>query len=230
MRFDLHIHSNQSPDSSLSVDDILYQAVKKGLDGIAICDHNTVIGSLLCMKRAKDLNLPLLVLPGLEVSTTGGHLIVLGIRDNIQPNLTPEETIRIAHKKGGVVIAAHPFKIGSIGNVEKLDVDAIETFNSRCVFGENKRAKKMAQALVKPEVGGSDSHMLVTIGLGYTEIDAKPNAGSVLSAIREGRTHPGGHVAPLHVVFIQVVRGFFRRLNRFGKEIHSKIFYKNESM
>ncbi|MDP2845851.1 MAG: PHP domain-containing protein, partial [Candidatus Methanoperedens sp.] len=218
MRFDLHIHSNQSPDSSLSVDDILNQAVKKGLDGIAICDHNTVIGSLLGMKRAKDLNLPLLVLPGLEVSTTGGHLIVLGIRDNIQPNLTPEETIRIAHKKGGVVIAAHPFKIGSIGNVEKLDVDAIETFNSRCIFGENKRAKKMAQVLVKPEVGGSDSHMLATIGLGYTEIDAKPNAGSVLSAIREGRTHPGGQVAPLYVVFIQVVRGFFRRLKRVGKE------------
>ncbi len=135
MRFDLHIHSNQSPDSSISVDEILNQAVKKGLDGIAICDHNTVVGSLLGMKRAKDLNLPLLVLPGLEVSTSGGHLIVLGIRDNIQPNLTPEETIRIAHKKGGVVIAAHPFKIGSIGNVENLDVDAIETFNSRCIFG-----------------------------------------------------------------------------------------------
>ena len=214
MRFDLHIHSNQSPDSSLSVDDILNQAVKKGLDGIAICDHNTVIGSLLGMKRAKELNLPLLVLPGLEVSTTCGHLIVLGIRDNIQPNLTPEETIRIAHQKGGVVIAAHPFKIGSIGDVEKLDVDAIETFNSRCIFGENKRAKKMAQVLVKPEVGGSDSHMLATIGLGYTEIDAKPNVGSVLSAIREGRTHPGGQVAPLYVVFIQVVRGFLRRLNR----------------
>ncbi len=214
MRFDLHIHSNQSPDSSISVDEILNQAVKKGLDGIAICDHNTVVGSLLGMKRAKDLNLPLLVLPGLEVSTSGGHLIVLGIRDNIQPNLTPEETIRIAHKKGGVVIAAHPFKIGSIGNVENLDVDAIETFNSRCIFGENKRAKEMAQSLVKPQVGGSDSHMLATIGLGYTEIDAGQNVRSVLTSIREGRTHPGGQVAPLYVVFIQVVRGFFRRLNR----------------
>lgn len=230
MRFDLHIHSNQSSDCSLSVDDILNQAVNKGLGGIAICDHNTVAGSLLGMKRAKELNLPLLVLPGLEVSTTNGHLIVLGIRENIQPNLTPEETIRIAHQKGGIVIAAHPFKIRSIGNVEKLDVDAIETFNSRCIFGENKRAKEMAQAVVKPEVGGSDSHMLATIGLGYTEIDSEPNAGSVLSAIREGRTHPGGQTAPLYIIFIQVVRGFFRRLKRVGKELHSKIFYKNEPM
>lgn len=230
MRFDLHIHSNFSSDSNLSVDDILKQAVNKRLDGIAICDHNTVYGSLIGMKRAKELNLPLIVLPGLEVSTTNGHLIILGIRDNIPPNLAPEKTIGIAHRKGGIVIAAHPFKIRSIGNVEKLDVDAIETFNSRCIFGENKRAKEMAQALVKPEVGGSDSHMLSTIGFGYTEINSEPNIGSVLSAIREGRTRPGGQTAPLLVVLIQVVRGFFRRLNRFGNKIHSKIFYKNESM
>ncbi|MDL5501661.1 MAG: PHP domain-containing protein, partial [Candidatus Methanoperedens sp.] len=41
MRFDLHIHSKHSNDSGLSVDDILREAVRKGLDGIAICDHNT---------------------------------------------------------------------------------------------------------------------------------------------------------------------------------------------
>lgn len=214
MRFDLHIHSNHSSDCSLRIDDILKQAVKRGLDGIAICDHNTVEGSLLGRRRAKELNLPLLVLPGTEVSTTGGHLIVLGITDNIQPNLSPQETIRIAHQKGGVVIAAHPFKMRSTGNVDGLDVDAIETFNSRCIFGENDRAKEMAEALGKPQVGGSDSHLLSTIGLGFTEIDAELNVESVLSAIREGRTRPGGQVAPLYVVFIQVVRGFFRRLNR----------------
>lgn len=230
MRFDLHIHSNYSSDSSLTIDDILKQAVKKGLDGIAICDHNTVAGSYHAQKRARDLNLPLLVLPAVEVSTTKGHLIVLGIRENILPNLTPEETIRIAHEKGGVVIAAHPFKIRSIDSVDGLEVDAIETFNSRCIFGENTKAKEMARLLGKPQVGGSDSHVLATIGLGFTEIDTEPDVESVLSAIREGKTCPGGRVAPLYVVFIQVVRGFFRRLNRLGKEFHSKIFYKNEPL
>ena len=222
MRFDLHIHSNHSTDCSMRIDDILKQAVKKGLDGIAICDHNTVEGSLSGTKRAKELNLPLLVLPGTEVSTIRGHLIVLGITDNIQPNLSPQETIRIAHQKGGVVIAAHPFKMRSTGNVDGLDVDAIETFNSRCIFGENDRAKEMAEALGKPQVGGSDSHLLSTIGLGFTEIDAELNVESVLSAIREGRTRPGGQVAPLYVVFIQVVRGFFRRLK--------KLFQHNQPM
>src|SRR3990172_5797006 len=126
MRFDLHIHSNYSSDSGLSVDDIIRRAVEKGLDGIAICDHNTVTGSYHARKRVRELDLPLIVLPGSEVSTTAGHLIVLGIRDNIPPGLTPQETIGIVRQKGGVVIAAHPFKIGSIGNIEGLDVDAVE--------------------------------------------------------------------------------------------------------
>lgn len=228
MRFDLHIHSNYSSDCSLSVDDILKHAVKRGLDGIAICDHNTVEGSLLGRRRARELNLPLLVLSGVEVSTTRGHLIILGITENIRSDLSPHETIRIAHQKDAVVIAAHPFKMRSIGNVDGLDVDAIETLNSRCIFGENTRAKGMAQALGKPEVGGSDSHLLATIGLGYTEIDSCADEEAVLSALREGRTNPGGRVAPVYVVFIQLMRGIFRRLNRFAKEFRSKIFYKNE--
>ncbi len=230
MRFDLHIHSNHSTDSSLSIDDILKQAVRKGLDGIAVCDHNIVAGSYHAQKRVKELNLPLLVLPGIEVSTAQGHLLVLGVRENIQSKLSPEETIRIAQQKGGLVVAAHPFKIRSIGSVKGLEIDAVETFNSRCIFGENKRAKEMAQVLGKSEVGGSDSHMLSTIGLGYTEIDAEPDEESVLSAIRKGRTRSGGQIVPAYILFIQVIRGLFRRFSRVGKRTHSKIFHNSETI
>ena len=96
-----------------------------------------------------------------------------------------------------------------------LDIDAIETFNSRCIFGENKKAEKMALELGKPQVGGSDSHMLATIGRGYTEIDAEPFIESVLKAIREGKTRPGGRTAPLYVVIFQIMRGFFRRIKKW---------------
>ena len=214
MRFDLHIHSNYSPDSGLSVDDILRKAVKKGLDGIAICDHDTLTGSFHAQKRVYELNLPLLILPAVEVSTNRGHLIVLGVRENIPSGLDPEETIKIAKQKGGVVIAAHPFKKRSIGDVDGLDVDAVETFNSRCIFGENKKAEKMAMELRIPQVGGSDSHMLATIGSGYTEIDAQPDEGSVLDAIRNGKTHAGGKAAPIHIVIFQVMRGVIRRMKK----------------
>ncbi len=211
MRFDLHIHSNHSHDSGLEVDDILRMAVKKGLDGIAICDHDTISGSVHAQKRVIELNLPLLVIPGMEVSTTTGHLIVLGVKENIPANLTPGETIWIAKQKCGVVIAAHPFKMGGIGNVCGLDVDAVETFNSRCIFGENRMAEKMALELKVPQVGGSDSHILSTIGSGYTEIDAQLDEGSVLDAIRKGKTRSGGNVVSIYVVLLQAMRGIIRR-------------------
>ncbi|PWB54733.1 MAG: histidinol-phosphatase [Candidatus Methanoperedenaceae archaeon] len=214
MRFDLHIHSKYSSDSGLAIEDILKKAVKKGLDGIAICDHNTITGSYHARKYVTKLNLPLLVLPGVEVSTTQGHLIVLGVRENIPAGMTPQDTIMIARQKGGVVIAPHPFKVRSIGNVDGLDIDAIETFNSRCLFGENEKARNMAIALGKPQVGGSDSHMLGTIGIGYTEIDAQPDEASVLNAIRNGKTLPGGKNAPIYIIIIQLFRGVLRRLRK----------------
>ncbi len=212
MRFDLHIHSKYSSDSRLEIEEILKKAVQRGMDGIAICDHNSVVGSYHAIKCVTQLNLPLLVLPGIEVSTAKGHLIVLGVRDNIPPGMTPQETIRIARQKGGIVIAAHPFKKESIGNVDGMDIDAIETFNSRCIFGENRKARKMAIELGKPQVGGSDSHMLGTIGIGYTEIDAQPYEASVLNAIRKGKTRPGGKNAPIYIIIFQVLRGILKRL------------------
>lgn len=224
MRFDLHIHSNYSTDSNLAVDDILKQSVRKGLDGIAICDHNTVEGSLVAIQSAKELNLPLIVIPGIEISTSQGHLIVLGIRENIQHGLPVLETINTARQKGGVVIAPHPFKKDSIGFAAK-DADAIETFNSRCVFGENAKAKQMAFELEKPEVGGSDSHLLSTIGLGFTEIDTRPDVSSVLESIRKGKTRPGGKVIPPDIIMIHAIRAMVRKIRRRAREFNSKIFH-----
>lgn len=224
MRFDLHIHSNHSSDCNLSVDDILKRAVRNGLDGIAICDHNTVEGSLCAIRRSQELNLPLLVIPGIEISTSDGHLIVLGVRENIPAELPVSDTIIIARQKGGVAIAPHPFKKESIGFAAK-DADAIETFNSRCVFGENQTAKDLAVSLGKPEVGGSDSHLLTTIGFGFTEIDAQRNESSVLESIRKGKTVSGGRLIPPHIMMVHAGRSLARKIRKHAREFHRKIFH-----
>lgn len=212
MKFDLHIHSCHSHDCLLQIDDILKQAVKKGLDGIAVTDHNKVEGSLQARARAKELNLPLIVLPGMEVSTTKGHLLVLGITENIPYGLSPEKTIEIVRERGGVVIPSHPFKMKGIGRVDGLDIDAIETFNSSCLFNENADAKKMAISLGINEVGGSDSHLLDTIGFGITEIDAEPEETAVIQAIRNGKIRSSGRRTPLCIMFTRFVMGIHRRI------------------
>ena len=73
-KFDLHIHTKYS-DGSGSPKDIIYNARKKGLNGIAITDHNTLEGYF----RAKDIDANITILPGFEVSTEAGHILVLGL-------------------------------------------------------------------------------------------------------------------------------------------------------
>jgi predicted metal-dependent phosphoesterase TrpH len=225
MKFDLHVHSNHSKDSNSSLDDILEFACKRELDGFALCDHDTVEGGLACEKRALELGFEITVIPGVEVSSSKGHILVLGVREDIEPLLSPEETIRRARKLGGTVIIPHPFKSSShgIGSFEGLDIDAVEVFNSRCLFnGANKKAASEARRLGIAGVAGSDSHIPEMVGQAYTEIDASKNTVDfVLRAIREGKVSPAGKNTPIPIILEQmsgsVKRKLRNRVRRFLK-------------
>ena len=218
MKFDLHVHSEYSKDSKSSHDDILKTARKRGLDGFAICDHDTVEGGLACKKRALELGLELTVIPGVEVSSSKGHILVLGVSQNIEPRLSPEETIERARNLGGTVIIPHPFKKSShgIGSFEGLDIDAVEVFNSRCLFnGANRKAAAEAKKLGIPEVAGSDSHVPEMVGQAYTEIDAPENTlDAVLEAIQEGKVSPAGKNTPTPIILKQMSGSARRKIKK----------------
>lgn len=218
MKFDLHVHSEHSKDSNSSHDDILEAARKKGLDGVAICDHDTVEGGLACEKRALELGFELIVIPGVEVTCSKGHILVLGVSQNIEPFLSPDETIRRARKLGGIVIIPHPFKRSShgIGSFEGLDIDAVEVFNSRCLFNKtNRKAATEAKRLGIPGIAGSDSHIPEMVGQAYTEIDASENTReAVLEAIREGKVVPVGKNTPMPIILKQMSGSVRRRIKK----------------
>ena len=224
MKFDLHVHSDHSKDSKSSHDEILEVVLKRGLDGFAICDHDTVEGGLACEKRALELGFDITVIPGVEVTSSKGHILVLGIRKNIESLLSPEETIAWARKLGGTVIIPHPFKQSShgIGSFEGLDIDAVEVFNSRCILNNaNLKAETEAKRLGIPGVGGSDSHVPEMVGQAYTEIDASENTmEAVLRAIRKGKVVPEGKNTPLPIILKQMLVSVKRKLKkRLGKLI-----------
>ena len=68
--YDFHIHTALSPcgDGDMTPNNIVNMAMLKGLNAIAITDHNTCGNAEACMKCAEGGGL--LVLPGMEVETS----------------------------------------------------------------------------------------------------------------------------------------------------------------
>jgi len=195
MRFDLHVHSNCS-DGHDEVRTILCAAVRRGLAGLSITDHDTLQGSLKALKIIREERLDLILIPGGEVTTAEGHLLVLGVEELPPRGLSPEETAEMAREQGGITIVPHPYHPfrHAIGRIP--DCDAVEVYNSKHLFGiANARARRSAKKLGLPMVAGSDSHFAATVGLGVTEIEAA-NAAEALAAIRAGQTRVVGKRTP----------------------------------
>jgi predicted metal-dependent phosphoesterase TrpH len=93
---DLHVHTNFSKDGESSVEEILIRAEEVGLDVIAITDHDSIEGA----KKALLYNTSVLVIPGIEVTTRQGHLLVLGVTELIPSGLDVIDTVEIARKMG----------------------------------------------------------------------------------------------------------------------------------
>lgn len=68
MNFDLHVHTNYS-DGLLSYEEVIDLAIKKGLSGIAITDHDTVAAIGPAVEYSKDFQ-DFCLIPGIEFSST----------------------------------------------------------------------------------------------------------------------------------------------------------------
>jgi predicted metal-dependent phosphoesterase TrpH len=191
LTLDLHVHTNYSHDGHDSVAKIIESAIVQKLDGIAICDHDTMDGYYAAREYVANYNLDLIIIPGIEVTTSKGHLLVLGLEEKIEKGLSPAETMRIAREQKDTVVIImphpfHPFR-HSIGNVHQ-GIDAIEIFNSRYFTGlGNKIASIKAARINITAVAGSDAHSAECVGLATVVVETEPDQKAILSAIKEGK-------------------------------------------
>jgi predicted metal-dependent phosphoesterase TrpH len=218
---DLHVHTSYSKDGESSVEEILRQAEAEGLDAIAITDHDSVDGA----KKALTIPSPVLVIPGIEVSTKQGHLLVLGITEVIPAGLDVVATVRMAREMNALAILPHPYHVWRHGVARRKKVgmnvvDAVEVFNSRYIVGSaNKKAARIAKRLGKPCVGGSDAHNAKFVGFGRTYVDAEKNVPAILDAIRAGRVSYGGRKTPLRTYTRQSINNTWRKIKRITRHI-----------
>ena len=196
--YEPHVHSNNS-DGKNSVREILGEAIKKGIDLISITDHDTLNGSLEAIEIVNEENLPITVIPGVEVSAKGCHLLIYGIKKEIDAGLEIVDAINEAKKFGGFVVLPHPFEFYRKGCIRlryfKL-VDAVEVFNAKSYL--NFLAGYFAKRYRKPMIAGSDAHSIYTIGYGLTLVytNAKTDQ-EVFKAIVDGRVKIRGKRIPL---------------------------------
>ncbi len=190
MRFDLHTHTHHSPDSLSTPRAIIGAVLRRGLDGLAITDHNSIAGALEVGAVA-----PFTVIIGEEIKTTEGEIIGLFLSREIPARLSPEETIAAIHEQGALAYVPHPFdrwRSEAMGRrvLERIvgQVDAIEAFNARVLIPQdNTLARQEAAAHGLAMGAGSDAHTPFEIGRAYVEIDTFHDAASFLDALRHGR-------------------------------------------
>jgi predicted metal-dependent phosphoesterase TrpH len=202
MKIDMHNHSKYSIDSISSPSDIIRIAKQRGLDGLAITDHDTFRGYKNIKKLPKDF----IVIPGMEIKVYNenkkvGEILAFFIQEEIKSKQVFEVIDEIKSQDAFASIA-HPFRInGSFSIIDdvKNKIDAIEVMNGRVVFSKsNATALKYAKKNKLGFTAGSDSHFLREIGHCGIEAAAN-NIEEFRHAIKKGKCHTFGKESPFWV-------------------------------
>ena len=198
---DIHVHTTAYSDcSTLDPERMIADAKEAGLDGVVITEHERTWPQSDLDDLAEGSGL--IVLGGVEVTTTEGDVVVYGMDKAVGEMVTPVELKAMADEEGALCIAAHPFRgfllfgFGQLSlSVEQgadrpifRSVAGLEVCNSKVTEDENQFAAKVGAHLGLLMVGGSDAHAPGEVGLCATafEDDVKDIPG-LIAALKSGR-------------------------------------------
>ncbi|BDB97751.1 PHP-associated domain-containing protein [Saccharolobus caldissimus] len=183
MFFDFHVHSLYSDGKYLPKDIVNF--AKKLNIYIALTDHDTSLG----VRDVKEQ-----VIPGQEVTTEYGHVIILCNFIPSPPNKI-DQLIDYAKENSCIIFPSHPFDIfrKGIGNkIFEYKFDMIEIYNSKAPKSANKKAKEVATKLNLPGVANSDAHVIQAIGSAYNDLYEviEFNLDDILDNLLKGKLKP----------------------------------------
>jgi predicted metal-dependent phosphoesterase TrpH len=204
---DLHCHATPlSHDSFLTPDDLVETAKKAGLDGICLTEHDFFWETDKAEALARRHNY--LVIPGNEVNTEFGHILVFGLDRFVYGMHRLHELSRMARAAGAAMVLAHPYRrqlpfelrhegdwtdamARAMANEAHDHVDAIETYNGRGSPRENEFASEICRRAGLPATAGSDAHQGSDVGVCATEFDREINGlVDLIAELKAGRCRP----------------------------------------
>jgi predicted metal-dependent phosphoesterase TrpH len=185
---DLHIHTIYSADAVIQPKTLIDLLVSHSFIKVAaVTDHDSVRGCRATIELASAYP-DILIIPGVEISTTQGDVLVLGT-DELPPKpWTPEIVVDFAKSIDGVSVAAHPFRMYGLGkNACNYKLDAIEVQNGGSSSDANAQAKILARSLGLPGTAGSDAHNISELFSVFNKVNASLNVDSILQSIKKGQ-------------------------------------------
>jgi hypothetical protein len=200
-RGELHCHTRHS-DGVLSAEQLLSLARQRGLDFVAVADHNTIASQ---WELEKMVDPGLILIRAVESTTFKGHFNVFGIPKWIDFRVkTAEEmhaAIQFANDLGALTSCNHPKPYGPDWDFPDVDnYHCIEVWNGPWT-GMNEISlefwvNKLASGRQIPAVGGSDFHqhgertgqMDRNLGIpaNWVHVVGTPSAEKILTSIRQG--------------------------------------------
>jgi predicted metal-dependent phosphoesterase TrpH len=205
-RADLHLHTNLG-DGTASPARVLSEARRRGLNVIAVTDHDHLEGAkrvaeLLAHEREEQPEMPPIELIwGCEVTTRDGHFIGLFLREPVRMLRRAEETIEAIKSQGGLCIIPHPMGrlVPSLSR-RKVDelllrdypLDGIELYNPSPANASTRgQVRALNEQWRLASIGGSDAHFWQHIGAAYTYFPGT-TAEDLRAALLARTTHDGG--------------------------------------
>jgi len=152
----------------------------------AVTDHDTVRGCGIIRQLAAAYP-DILIIPGVEISTPNGDIVVLGAEEMPPQPWTVENVVDFARDTNCVSVVAHPYREYGMGDFARnYKFDAIEVFNGASTPSANKAAHDLAKLMGLPGVAGSDAHQPAELCTVYTEIQASLDVDEILKAVKKG--------------------------------------------
>jgi predicted metal-dependent phosphoesterase TrpH len=209
---DAHLHTVRgAADSDLQPDDLLAEARRMGLGGMNISEHDRVWERHPWQEFEAQCD-GIFLSRGMEVTTDLGHIIVFGI-DEYHSGIRSAARLReVCDSLGAFMHVAHPFRhyfdpvtfmrqgkkpfdMTPEEAAERMPVfalvDGIEVGNGGNTRRENVFAYRVAEALGKPMVGGSDAHSTSGIGAFTTYFPERlTSREQMLSLLHAGAVQP----------------------------------------
>ncbi len=170
MRVDMHVHTWYSKDGTASPGAIVKEMALKGIDVIAVTDHDTS-GGWEDFPRDK-------VIRGAEFSTDRGHVLGYFLNEHFigRKGITFYEALDFIKDNDGILVIPHPFDYNrSFSGLNELvnEIDGIEVCNGLAkTDSSNEKAFDFAKSNKKMMTAGSDAHVLDQVGRAFLESSA----------------------------------------------------------